>query len=94
MIDKIKTVWQGGIVMVLRVCMGSSCYIKGSNEIITIFRGLLKEHNIEDKVDFGGEFCLGNCVKGVSVKLDEEIHSVSKDNAKEFFLENILEMVR
>ncbi len=71
--------------MKLTVCIGSSCHIKGSRQVVEKFQKLIAQHSLEDKVELGGTFCLGNCQKGVCVNLDGEFHSVSPDTAEEFF---------
>lgn len=48
----------------LSVCIGSACHIKGSHSVITTFQRLIKEHELEDKVELMGVFCLGHCTEG------------------------------
>ena len=38
-------------------------------------------------------FCLGNCQAGVSVMVDDVIHSVTPDTADEFFAKEIMAKV-
>lgn len=79
--------------MKVTVCIGSSCHIKGSRQVIEQIQSLIAEHKLEDKVDLGGTFCLGNCQKGVCVMVDDEFHSVSPETTKEFFDKEILAKV-
>jgi NADH:ubiquinone oxidoreductase subunit E len=44
-------------------------------------------------VDLGGTFCLSKCQQGVCVNVDEEFHSVSPENVKEFFENEIVAKV-
>ena len=44
------------------ICIGSSCHLKGSRQIVEELQYLVKEHHLEDKVELGGTFCMGNCV--------------------------------
>ena len=53
----------------------------------------LKENNLEDKVELGGTFCLGQCQQGVCVTVDDNFFSVTPDNVVEFFSENVLAKV-
>ncbi len=76
--------------MVVTICIGSSCHLKGSREIITSLEHLITEHEIKDKVELTGSFCMGECAKGVCVKVDEELHSVTPDTVETFFNEQIL----
>ena len=79
--------------MKVTVCIGSSCHIKGSRQVVAELQRLIAEHNIGDKVELCGTFCLGNCQKGVCVNLDEQIHSVSPETVGDFFANEILAMV-
>ena len=79
--------------MKVTVCIGSSCHIKGSRQVIEQIQSLIAEHKLEDKVDLGGTFCLGNCQKGVCVMVDDDFHSVSPETTKEFFDNVILAKV-
>ena len=79
--------------MKVTVCIGSSCHIKGSRQVVERLQELIAENNIGDKVELGGTFCLGNCQNGVSVMVDEVVHSVSPETVDEFFANEILAKV-
>jgi len=73
------------------ICVGSSCHLKGSYQIIKIFEELIKEYKLEDKAELKASFCLGRCTKGVSVKVgDEFLEGLTVSNAKEMFEEHIV----
>ena len=70
----------------IRVCIGSACHIKGSYEVIEIFKELIRYHKLENDIELLGSFCLGECRHDVSVmRWDNKILSISKANAKEVF---------
>lgn len=70
----------------LSVCVGTSCHIKGSYNVINTFQQVMEEHKLSDKIKLEAVFCLGNCTKGVSVKIDDsEVYSVSGLTARKFF---------
>ncbi len=71
--------------MKVTVCIGSSCHIKGSKQVVETLKQLIKDKNLEDKVELGGTFCLGECQQGVCVNVDEAFHSVTPENVSEFF---------
>ena len=72
------------------VCVGSSCHLKGSYEIIKRFEAMIEEQNLEEWVVLKAAFCLGKCTDGVSVKVGEDfLEHVTPLNAEEIFLENI-----
>ena len=79
--------------MKVTVCIGSSCHIKGSRQVVEQLQQLIAEHNVGDKVELGGTFCLGNCQQGVCVAVDESFHSVSPATVKEFFEDQIMAKV-
>ena len=81
------------IMIKITVCIGSSCHIKGSRQVVEQLQKLIAENNVGDKVDLGGTFCLGNCQKGVCVMVDEAFHSVSPETVSEFFASEILAKV-
>lgn len=77
--------------MVINVCVGSACHLKGSYNIINKLEDLIKEYGLNDKVDVKAAFCLGQCTKAVSVKIDDgPISSVNEDTIIEFFKTNVL----
>ena len=75
--------------MKVTVCIGSSCHIKGSRQVVEGLQQLIDENNLGDKVELGGMFCLGKCQQGVCVTVDEEFHSVTPENVGEFFKNEI-----
>ncbi len=82
------------IKMKITVCIGSSCHVKGSRLVVEQLQNLISENKLEDKVELGGTFCLGECQKGVCVTIDGEFFSVSPDTVNEFFSENVLAKVK
>lgn len=80
--------------MKVTVCIGSSCHIKGSRQVVEQLQNLISESNLSDKVELAGAFCMGNCQKGVCVKIDEQIYSVTPDTTEEFFTTEILGKVK
>lgn len=76
--------------MKITVCIGSSCHIKGSRQVVEGLQRLIAENNLGDKVELGGTFCMGQCQKGVCVTVDNELFSVTPDSVNEFFEKNVL----
>ena len=79
--------------MKITVCIGSSCHIKGSRQVVEQLQKLIADNNVGDKVDLGGTFCLGNCQKGVCVTVDGAFHSVTPETVGDFFANEILAKV-
>ncbi len=81
--------------MIIQVCVGSSCHLKGSLEIVELLQKAVEEHHLESEVTLAGSFCIGKCNRiGVTVQIDDDIHiGVTKDDFKEFFKEHILNKI-
>lgn len=75
--------------MKVTVCIGSSCHIKGSRQVVEQLQYLISQNDLGDKVELGGTFCLGRCQDGVCVTVDDEFHSVTPENVSEFFENSI-----
>ena len=71
------------------VCIGSSCHIEGSRQVVEELQYLIAQNNLGDKVELGGTFCMGKCQEGVCVTVDDNFHSVSPDTVKDFFEKEI-----
>lgn len=81
--------------MTIQVCVGSSCHLKGSADIIELLQKAVEEYHLENDITLAGSFCIGRCNRvGVTVQVDDDIHiGVTKDNFKEFFNNNVLSKV-
>ncbi len=78
--------------MIIQICVGSSCHIKGSPEIVELFQKAIAEYHLEDEITLAGSFCIGKCNRvGVTIQIDDDIHTgVTREIFKEFFAENVL----
>ena len=79
----------------VQVCVGSSCHLKGSQDIVELLEKAVKDHNIEDEVVLSGSFCIGKCNRvGVTVQVDDDVHvGVTRENFREFFKNHILDVI-
>lgn len=75
--------------MRVSICIGSACHLKGSRDVIQKLQKLVAENGLTDQVDLNGDFCSGNCVKGVCVTVDGTLYSVKPETAEAFFEEEI-----
>lgn len=71
--------------MKVTVCIGSSCHLKGSRQVVEGLQSLISEAGLGDKVELGGTFCMGRCQQGVCVTVDDRFYSVSPDTVRSFF---------
>jgi NADH:ubiquinone oxidoreductase subunit E len=78
----------------LKICVGSACHLKGSNDVIEIFKNCVHSREAENDVVIKGAFCLGHCTEAVSVCFNDKIYSINTDTAEKFFDEVVMEHVR
>lgn len=82
-------------MLIIQICIGSSCHLKGSPEIVQLFQNAIAEHHIEDDVVLTGSFCIGKCNRvGVTVQINDDVHvGVTTENFREFFKEHVLDVI-
>lgn len=72
--------------MLVKICIGSACHLKGSYDIINYLKAHIAEDNLEDQITLKASFCLGKCSDAVSVQVNEDpIESVSPDSVEFFY---------
>ena len=74
----------------LTVCIGSSCHIKGSRQVVEQLQYLIAEKNLGEKVELGGPFCMGKCQQGVCVPVNDEFYSVTPETVNDFFAKEVV----
>lgn len=79
--------------MKITVCIGSSCHIKGSRQVVEQLQQLIHENNLGDTVELAGTFCMGKCQQGVCVTVDGDFYSVTPDTVRDFFTQNVQKRV-
>ena len=82
-------------MLVVQICVGSSCHLKGSQQIVELMQKAVEEYNLDGDVVLVGSFCIGKCNReGVTVQINDDIHiGVTPQNFKEFFKTNILDVI-
>jgi NADH:ubiquinone oxidoreductase subunit E len=82
-------------MITVTVCVGSSCHIKGARDVIMRFDELLKEHNLQGKVELKGSFCMERCGEGVNWQIDDEPQtSLDVDDAVKTFQARVIDVAR
>lgn len=76
--------------MKITVCIGSSCHIKGSRQIVQRLQELIAQHKLGEQVELGGTFCMGKCQQGVCVTADDRFFSLSPQTVDDFFNTEVL----
>lgn len=78
--------------MTVQICVGSSCHLKGSEELVELFQKEIAERKLEQEVTLAGSFCTGRCNReGVTVMVDDEVFTgITTEKFADFFEQNIL----
>ena len=79
--------------LVIYVCVGSSCHLKGSHTIVKLMKKAIANHNLADKVELKATFCLGHCTDGPSVKVGDEVFGMTEETFDKLFAEKVLSRV-
>ena len=77
----------------ITICIGSSCHIKGSRQVVEQLQHLISKNDLNDKVEVVGTFCMGRCQEGVCVTVNDTFYSVTPDTVDDFFNKEILSEV-
>ncbi len=81
--------------MDILVCVGSSCHLKGAEDVIKQFQQRIQKEKLTRKVTLKGSFCQGKCSEsGVTVRIGEEFFKTTPQEAASFFDAAILSRVR
>ena len=78
--------------MIVQICVGSSCHLKGSEELVELFQKATAEKGLSEQVTLAGSFCTGRCNReGVTVMIDDEVFTgVTPEKFDDFFERNIV----
>ena len=76
--------------MTITICIGSSCHLKGSKQVIQTLESLVREAGVGDRVTLNGSFCIGECVGDVCVKLNDTLFSLKPETTEEFFRKEVM----
>ena len=78
--------------MIVLICIGSSCHLKGSYDIVRLFEEAVEKYKLEDDVTLAGSFCTGRCNReGVTIQVDDDVYTgITPEHFPEFLREHIL----
>ena len=82
-------------MILIRVCVGSSCYLKGSSELVDMLNQKIEENGLQNQISLSGSFCMGKCNRvGVTIAVDEEVCvAITKENFNEFWNDKVMTAV-
>lgn len=81
--------------MIIQICVGSSCHLKGSEKIIELFQKAVAENDLQNEVTLAGSFCTGKCNRvGVTVSVEDNVYTgITPGNFNEFFKDKVLDPI-
>lgn len=82
-------------MLIVQICVGSSCHIKGAPDIVRLLEETVAANHLEDDVVLTGSFCTGRCNRvGVTVAVNDEVYTgITRDNFRAFWEQRILPAV-
>jgi NADH:ubiquinone oxidoreductase subunit E len=82
-------------MLLITICVGSSCSLRGSDELASDLFRLIEKEKLEGLVDIVGAFCMDACSKGVSVRVgDQEFSGIRPEEAETFFYKEVIPRVK
>lgn len=81
--------------MIVQICVGSSCHLKGSEKLVELFKSAVEEKKLDDEITLAGSFCTGKCNRdGVTVTVDDTVYTgVTPENFNTFFEDKIMKQI-
>ena len=82
--------------MIVQICVGSSCHLKGSEKLVELFQKAIADNKRDDEVTLAGSFCTGKCNRvGVTVTVDDDVFTgVTPENLSGFFNDKVLNKIK
>ncbi len=80
----------------VEICVGSSCHIKCSPEIVEMLQKNIAEAGLEDDIILTGSFCTGQCNRtGVTLTVNDTVYpGITKESFQSFWENTILPAVK
>ena len=73
--------------LVLEICVGTSCHLLGSHDLVQMVENLPIE--MKNKIDLQGATCLGACGRGPNVRVNGTVFTnVTPDQLLEIICDN------
>lgn len=77
------------------ICVGSSCYVRGSDQVAEKLEALIEKEGLKGQVELMGAFCMEQCSMGVSVRVGEQVYrGVRPEDVESLFYDQIVPQVR
>lgn len=79
----------------IKICLGSSCFSRGSSEMVKMVQKYIRDKNISNKVAFMGDHCTGNCCLGPNIRIDGKIfNEITVTNITDILDRNLKDILK
>lgn len=75
---------------VIEVCVGTSCYLKGSYDLIQLLTQKIKSLGLTEHIDVKATFCMEKCNKGPTIRVDNDIITNINPDKVEDIVSNLI----
>ncbi len=73
--DGMAILENSGNKLSISVCVGTNCFMKGSQEILKNILDLIEERKLSEYVEVKANFCMENCDKGPNISIGNKIYA-------------------
>lgn len=75
----------------MRLCLGSSCFTRGNDKVLTTIQKYIEENSFELRTDFRGHLCEGKCNEGPNLTINGIKHgNICESSVTKVLKENFL----
>ncbi|MBN1596873.1 MAG: (2Fe-2S) ferredoxin domain-containing protein [Bacteroidales bacterium] len=79
----------------ITICLGSSCFARGNQQMIARIQKYIKVRQLEDKVEFKGDHCSGNCSEGPNLFIGTRLfQKISSENIEKILDTGLAEYIK
>ncbi|MDD3927191.1 MAG: (2Fe-2S) ferredoxin domain-containing protein, partial [bacterium] len=83
------------VMMTVRICAGSSCHLRGTYQIIEVFKRIIEEQALQNQVELKGCFCMGRCTDGVNMEIDgRALTGIKPEEAADVFQREVIDPLK
>ena len=76
----------------MTICLGSSCFSRGSGKTLQVINDYIEKNQLEEKIDFRGELCSGNCKDGPNLKIAGKLYNQVDSESVTAILDGIFKL--
>ena len=88
-------VGSGEKTLTIHVCVGSSCYVRGSDQVAARLVQLIEQAGLTGSVEVVGSFCMERCSMGVTIRIgDAVLAGIAADDVPSLFSDEVLPRLR